>query len=278
MNERILVLGNGWLGNRLASHLGAVMGNADITDRGSVAEAIEKERPSIVVNAAGKTGRPNVDSCEDDPVGTVVANVAGPIILARECLSRSIYMVHLGSGCVYDGRRPDNDGWHEEDEPNFKGSLYSRSKACAEGALRDVPILQLRLRMPFDGTPHPRNLITKLTRYKRVVSVPNSMTCVDDFLAVASRLMERRKTGIWNVVNPGALTHPEILDLYREIVEPGHRYEIMPLEELQRTVRVGRSHCVLSTAKLEREGIILHPIGVALRDALSQYKERKGKE
>lgn len=279
MSDRVLIFGNGWLGNRLAKRLGGTIDETDITDRWSTVEVLEEERPTVVINAAGKTGRPNVDSCEDEPALTLAVNVGGPIILAQECIARKIFMVHLGSGCIYTGAGPgmiaDGGGYREDDSPTFAGSLYSRSKATAEQALRNLRVLQVRLRMPFDGTPHPRNLITKITKYEKVISVLNSLTCVDDFLEATAQLIATREVGVWNIVNPGPLTHPEILDLYREIVDPDFRYEVMPLEELSQKVKTGRSNCVLSVHKLENSaGIKLRTAKEALRYALLEYKTK----
>lgn len=270
MADRILIFGNGWLGNKLAKALGGQISFEDITRRDRVIEALDEGKPTVVVNAAGKTGRPNVDSCESDPAGTMAVNVAGPVILARECVARGIFLVHLGSGCIYNGWKKD---YSEEDPPNFFGSVYSRSKILAEEALKGLNVLQLRLRMPFEGEPGPRNLITKLSKYSRVINIPNSLTYIPDFVEVARQLIERRATGIWNVVNAGSLTHPEILSRYRELVDPDHRFEEMSLEELSKVTTAGRSNCVLSTSKLKAAGIKMRSAKEALEEALRKYKE-----
>jgi dTDP-4-dehydrorhamnose reductase len=271
MTDRILVFGNGWIGNRLATEFKAEIVRADITNRIAVQAALERRAPTVVINAAGKTGRPNIDGCEADPSGTLLVNTAGPILLAEECLSRGIFMVHLGSGCVYEGAGP----FTEADPPNFFGSIYSRSKALSEAALKNLPVLQLRIRMPFDGTPNPRNLITKLVGYPRIISVPNSLTYIDDFIVAAECLIAARRTGIWNIVNPGAITHGQILDLYRKIVDPDHKFETMALEELAAVTKAGRSNCVLDGGKLAGEGIRLQPVEAALSDALNDYRMRQ---
>lgn len=221
--EGILVFGRGWIGSRVARDCAAPAASADITDWRSVAAELRRRRPRVVVNAAGRTGTPNVDWCETHPVETHLANVAGPLILAAECADRAIPLVHVGSGCVYDGPPLFGDGWKEDDRPNFDRSLYSRSKVLSERALADFPgVVQLRVRMPFDGHPGPRNLITKLVSYRRVIDVPNSVTRVSDLTEVVRRFAEKPLPGIWNVVNDGPVTNVRILDLYREIVDPSH--------------------------------------------------------
>lgn len=280
MKKRILVWGGGWFGGLFVERTNAVWAKEDIADPDAVGRVLDEVDPEVVINCAGKTGRPNIDWCESHPIDTLRSNVAGPIILATECIRREVQLVHLGSGCVYEGAGPgmlgDGGGWCEEDSPNFRGSLYSRSKILSEQALKEMGgILQLRIRMPFDGSGSPRCLITKLVGYRSVISVLNSLTWVPDFITTALFLIGKEETGIWNVVNPGPMKHEEILELYKEIVDPQFTYETIPLEALSDRVKAGRSNCVLSSKKLEDAGLYLMPAKDALRVALTHYKWRR---
>jgi hypothetical protein len=58
------------------------------------------------------------------------------------------------------------------------------------------------------------------------------------------------------------------MELYKEVVDPGHSFEKLTLEELGDVVKAGRSNCLLSTKKLESEGIRLQGVEEALREAL----------
>ena len=62
-----------------------------------------EHRPEVVINCAGKTGRPNVDWCDAHPDETLRVNVTGAITLLEECRRLGIYLVHLSSGCIYEG-------------------------------------------------------------------------------------------------------------------------------------------------------------------------------
>jgi len=251
----------------------AVAPSADIADAAAVAKALDAEKPDVVINAAGKTGRPNVDWCEDHKVETMRSNVTGPLVLLEECAKRGIYWVHLSSGCVYSG---DNGGkgFTEADAPNFFGSFYSRTKAWSETALREFPVLILRLRMPFDGTTDSRNLIMKLKGYTRVLDAMNSVTYLPDFLRAAALLIERRRTGVWNLVNDGPISPCRVMELYREIVDPSHTFERLTLNDLPQVVKAGRSSCVLSLEKLTKEGIRMTPIEAAMREALNLIRKK----
>ncbi|MFH0851926.1 MAG: sugar nucleotide-binding protein [Candidatus Peregrinibacteria bacterium] len=211
---RILLFGGrGYLAHKFLSiYPDTILSDADIADPQAVARVLDEARPDVVINTAGKTGVPNVDWCEDHKRETLRSNVTGPLVLLEECAKRGIYWVHLSSGCVYEG---DNGGkgYTEEDGPNFTGSFYSRTKAWSEKTLREFPVLILRLRMPFDGVLHPRNLISKLAKFERVLDVENSITCLTDFLAAARLLINRRATGVYNIVNEEAISPYRIMEL-----------------------------------------------------------------
>jgi dTDP-4-dehydrorhamnose reductase len=269
-----IVFGAGFLGPRLARELeGARLVSVDITDAAAVRAVLRDHRPAAVVNAAGKTGVPNVDWCETHQAETYRANVTGPLVLAEACAVSGAYLLHLGSGCVFYGDSPVPGGWREDDFAN-PVSFYSRTKYAADLVLSRLPHVGVaRLRMPIDGTPGPRNLITKLAGYGEVIDVENSVTVVDDLIAAVRGLLARRAAGVFHVVNPGVMRHRDLLALYREIVDPGHRYDLIPEADLvaRGLAAKPRSNCVLASPRLAALGIALRPVDVALRDAMTQY-------
>lgn len=272
---RIILFGaRGSLGEQLLKlYPQAETPKSDIADPAVVEEIFDRERPDLVINAAGKTGRPNVDWCEEHKDETLRSNVTGPLVLLETCGKRGIPWVHLSSGCIYEG---DNGGrgFSEEDPPNFTGSFYSRTKLWSDQILKDFAedperhLLVLRLRMPFDGSLHPRNLIMKLRGYARVLDVPNSLTYLPDFLTAAKTLIERGATGVWNIANAGTISPFDIMVRYRELVYPGHSFERLAPKDLPAVVRAGRSNCVLRTQKLETAGIRLRSVQEAVDEAL----------
>lgn len=274
---KYLIFGNGYLGNKFKQLLeDAVIDPADINDTAAVRAAIEKHKPFAVINCAAKTGKPNVDWCEDHKDETLDANLRGPLNLLRVCQDMNQYWVQIGSGCIYQG---DNGGrgWAETDAPNFDGSYYSKVKGWLNDILADFDVLQLRLRMPLDAEPGPRNFITKITTYPKVISVPNSITVIDDLVMAAKALMEKKAVGIYNVANPGAIEHKEILEMYKEIVDPNHTYTPITLEQLGTMTKAGRSNCVLDGKKLADAGVHLPEIRGRVRELLVEYKKHLDK-
>jgi glucose-1-phosphate thymidylyltransferase len=274
MNMKILIFGKGYIGKRMAGEWpDAVFSDARIEDRAAVARSLDEARPDAVVNAAGKTGRPNVDWCEDHQAETYASNVEGPMVLAEECARRGIYLLHLASGCVFYGPSPDPAGWREDDYANPE-SFYSRSKYAADLLLSRLPnVGVVRLRMPIDRVRDGRNLIDKLVGYKQVIDVENSVTVIDDLIHVCRRLLEKKAPGVFHAVNPGTMRHRDLIDLYRAFVDPRHACEWILAEELESRglTKAKRSNCILQSTRLEELGIRMRPVAEALVDTMAKY-------
>lgn len=269
---KAIVLGNGYLGNRISQELSyplfKIRIGEDVTE---LKNLLDREQPTHVISAIGKTGRPNIDWCETHKIETLDGNVIAPYLLLRECFGRDIHLTHIGSGCIYSG---DNGGkgFSEQDEPNFFGpQFYAKTKIIGEKILSQFPCLQLRIRMPIDDRPSERNLIDKLVKYTKVIDIPNSMTTVPDMISALGILVETGKTGIYNLVNPGTISAKEIMELYQKIVDPSHTFETFSLDDLNKITVGKRSNCKLSIDKLAEEGIILPEIRNAVVSCLTHY-------
>ncbi len=272
--QKILIFGAGWLGNKYKDYLGATLSAANITVKKSVEKELDEYKPNVVINTAGKTGRPNIDWCEDHKIETIESNTIGPIVLMNACLKRNIHLVHLSSGCIFNGASAHTNGFTENDAPN-PVSFYSWTKAWADEVLKNFPVLILRIRMPIDSLPSPRNLITKLSGYNNIIDVENSITIVDDLLFATRKLIQKKKTGIYNITNPEAVKHKDIMQWYKEIVDSNHKYTMIPAQDLliKKIAKAGRSNCVLDTSKLQKEGIILHNTKDAIIACMKEYKK-----
>ncbi|KAF5621041.1 dTDP-glucose 4 6-dehydratase [Fusarium tjaetaba] len=223
-------------------------------DRENVAKALEVFKPTHVLNAAGCTGRPNVDWCEDNKAQTVLSNVIGTLTVADECHRRGVHCTVFATGCIYqyDEEHPvGGKGFKETDAPNFDGSFYSMTKAHVEPILASFDnILILRLRMPVSDDLNPRNFVTKISQYEFVVDIPNSNTILHDLLPASIILAESRDTGVYNFTNPGAISHNEVLGLFKEIVRPAFTWKNFSVEEQAKVIKAGRSNCQLDSTKL----------------------------
>lgn len=275
----ILIIGKGYIGTRMAeSWPDAVLADKRINSKEDVLALIDEHKPDAILNAAGVTGKPNVDWCEDHQLETIEGNTILPIEIAKACAERGVYMLHLGTGCIFYGSSPHEDGkWREDDYAN-PVAVYTRAKYAADLVLTTMPNIGIaRLRMPIDDHPCAPNLIDKLARYDRVVDVTNSATVMEDLIMACHALIEKKAEGVFHTVNPGAIRHKEIMEMYQELVDPDHTCEWLTEEELVTTglAKRKRSNNVMSSERLEALGIHMRPIHEAVRDAMEKYAKAK---
>jgi 3,5-epimerase/4-reductase len=242
----------------------------DVSDYNKVKEALSSAKPDVILNCAGKTGKPNVDWCEDNKVETMKVNVQGALNIACACKELGLYLAHIGSGCIYEG---DNGGkgFGEEDAPNFYGSFYSRTKIYSEQALKEFNPLQLRVRIPIEGKPGSKNVIDKLLKYKKIISIENSFTIVEDFLHASYELIQKRERGVFNMTNVGSMDHKYLMEQYQKIVDPQKSFEFMSLEDLKNITKAPRSNCTLDTTKREALGISMPSIKERIPEIMEEY-------
>lgn len=260
----------GWIGQKIIALLieqghTAYAANSRLENREEIINEIEKIKPDYIINAAGVTGRPNVDWCENHQQETIRANIIGALNLVDVAFLYGIHVTNFGTGCIYryDEEHPmfSGIGFKEEDKPNFQGSFYSKGKMMLDELLTSYPnVLNLRLRMPISSDLHPRNFITKITKYAKVVNIPNSMTILDDLLPIAIELTKRGRTGNYNFTNPGTISHNEILALYKTYIDPMFTWTNFTEEEQNKILLAPRSNNELDVSKLKGEFPELPPI------------------
>jgi 3,5-epimerase/4-reductase len=136
-NNVYLLFGkNGWIGGKLIELLTAQgktfhLAESRTYNRESVVAEIEKYKPTHVLNAAGVTGRPNVDWCEDHKAETIRSNVIGCLNVADICAEKGIHHLLYATGCIFEydaAHTIGGAGFLETDAPNFHKSYYSHTK------------------------------------------------------------------------------------------------------------------------------------------------------
>ena len=264
----VLVWGGkrGWIGQQLVDMINEREGwcarsaMMRMEDREAVGIELDLTKPDRVICAAGTTGRPNVDYLESHKDEAVRNNVIGLLNLADLTNERKIPLLNMSTGCIYEYETKGEGahtlgsgiGFTETDEPNFTASWYSKTKALVEPILMGAfPLVcTLRLRMPISDDLSPRSFVTKITKYERVVNVPNSMSVLYDLLPVAVDMCMRGDTGIYNFVNPGVISHNEILAMYKQYIDPSFQWTNFSLEEQDKILKAKRSNNELDASKL----------------------------
>jgi dTDP-4-dehydrorhamnose reductase len=289
-NNVYLLFGkNGWIGGKLIELLTAQgktfhLAESRTYNRESVVAEIEKYKPTHVLNAAGVTGRPNVDWCEDHKAETIRSNVIGCLNVADICAEKGIHHLLYATGCIFEydaAHTIGGAGFLETDAPNFHKSYYSHTKAMVEDMLSVFPTTcTLRVRMPISDDLSPRNFVTKIVKYDRVVDVPNSMTVLTELLPVSLIMAERRLTGIYNFCNPGAISHNEVLALYKKYVDPSYTWNNFTLDEQAQILKAGRSNNTLDHTKLTNAlpDVHIDEIHVAMEKVFQRMRENLEKD
>jgi 3,5-epimerase/4-reductase len=270
MKNNILILGNGYIANKLQKQWGAPIYDKRILNYQDAARMFQKHKPRVLVNCIGHTGAHNVDDCELDVDKCILANTMVPVWLGELSFRNPVKLVHISSGCIYHYDYSKKKLITEEDVPDYYNLFYSRTKIYAEGVLNALSqrsnILIARIRIPLDTCPHPRNILSKLIKYKSVIDIPNSITYIPDFIRALEHLIKINAKGIFNLTNKGGLRYPALMDVYKKFV-PDFKYTILPLKDL----KLDRTNLVLSVSKLEKTGFKVRKIKDVLEECVEQY-------
>ncbi len=256
----------------------------DYADRPKLTELLRRERPEFLINAAGYTGKPNVDACELHKSECLMGNAVLPGTIAQACADAGVPWGHVSSGCIYTGRRADGAGFTEADPPNFtfrtdNCSFYSGTKALGEETLAGVPnVFVWRLRIPFSEVDSPRNYLSKLMRYASLLEAENSISQLDEFVAATFACWEKRVPfGTYNVTNPGHVTTREVVDLIKKTGVSNKDFKFFTDEaEFMRTAaKTPRSNCVMDSRKLAATGIRMTEVHEAVERDLRKWVKQK---
>jgi len=312
----ILLLGaSGYIGEAFAKELQLRKTNfiplarkqVDYTRFDALLEFLKTKKPAFVINAAGYTGKPNVDACELAKADTIVGNTLLPQIIAHACAVAGIPWGHISSGCIFSGAkiveggktRVEKDmtkselralvekwpqsvhGYTETDTPNFSFrdlpcSFYSGSKALGEEAIANIGQSYVwRLRIPFDEFDNARNYLSKVQRYQKVYDNVNSISHRADFAKACLDLWESRAPfGTYNVTNPGFVTTRHVVRQLEKILKPAKKFEFWASDEefYKVAAKTPRSNCVMDTSKLLATGVKIRGVEEALEYSLKNWK------
>jgi dTDP-4-dehydrorhamnose reductase len=282
----------------------------DYTNFSALLEFLKTKKPEFVINAAGYTGKPNVDACELHKADTLQGNTLFPQTVAHACAAAGIPWGHVSSGCIYSGAkivehgntRTEKDftkpelralvekspqsvcGFTETDTPNFSFrdgpcSFYSGTKALGEEAIANIGQIYIwRLRIPFDEFDNARNYLSKVQRYSKVYDNVNSISHRADFVKACLDTWELRAPfGIYNVTNPGFVTTRHVVEQIEKILKPKHKFEYWSSDEefYKVAAKTPRSNCVMDTTKLVSVGAKIRGVEEALEHSLKNWQPEK---
>lgn len=292
---KILIFGaNGWIGNKvynyiLSKNIDVIKAKSRANDLDDVKNELETKQPTHVMSFIGRThgifegtAITTIDYLEKPGklVENVRDNLFSPVSLALLCDKLGIHFTYLGTGCIfnYDSDHPygkEINGFTENSTPNFFGSSYSIVKGFTDQLTKLLPnTLNLRIRMPITDENISRNFITKITSYSKICSIPNSMTVLDDMFPIILDMATQNITGTVNLTNPGLISHNEILEMYKEIVDSDFTWENFDIEEQDKILLSKRSNNYLDTSRLESMYQVKN-IKDSVRDILIKMRNKR---
>ena len=281
--KKVLVFGSsGYVGQEFVNQLHrnnnivvCAPSHKTLSTMSDVYKLIRNISPNQIYNAAGYTGKPNVDAAENEKDKCFFGNVLMPLWIAEASSSLKIPFGHVSSGCVYNGYQKH---YTELDEPDFSFkqnncSFYSGTKAQAEELLKVYDNTYImRLRIPFNKENSPRNYLTKLLTYSTILNLDNSISHKEEFVSTCIKLLDNDvPTGIYNLTNDGYVNAEYVLGCFKKHHPPlsfriSTKKFFASIEEFMTKAVAPRSNCILDTDKLRK-------IGFGMRDARETVDE-----
>lgn len=163
--QRVMVTGAGGQLGRALLHaewpdsiaaVGVAHDSLDIASAGAVDRAVAEGGFSAVVNAAAYTA---VDNAERDRDRAFAVNHQGALNLARACARNGAVLVHVSTDYVFDGTKPEP---YVESDPINPASIYGRSKAAGEEAIRAHLDRHVILRTAWLFSAGPNNFVSRI--------------------------------------------------------------------------------------------------------------------
>lgn len=270
MKNRIIILGNGFVGSNLAKHFlkqniehSVFSKNTfDYSNQAYLKNYLSNIKDDIkaVINCSGYTGVPNVDACEKNKDLCWKLNVSDPINVVEACNDLNIPIIHVGSGCIYSGY---DKIYTEDDTPDFgvgsrDASYYSQCKHSFEMMSKHCNRYIFRIRIPYIDESCSKNYFNKILKYNTLINELNSVTSIKDFnLFVEAFLnkLEQIPYGLYNVVHTQPVMAEEVIDILKKNGLNNPEWHFIKTKDLNTVAK--RSNCVLSTDKIKNLGLEL---------------------
>ena len=223
VKNRIIITGaNGMLGQRTVEYYSSkeniellatsvedksVIGSVDyiscdIKSRDKIKKIIYDYCPDFIIHTAAFT---NVDLSEKLREDAWKINVKGVEYIAEAARAIDARIIHISTDYIFDGK---NGPYDENAHPNPVG-YYGRTKLASENALKISGTLFTILRtnvlygIAFNSRPDfVRWVINSLGNSEKIRIVKdqiNNPTFIDDLVQAINKIIEFRKTGVYNI-------------------------------------------------------------------------------
>jgi dTDP-4-dehydrorhamnose reductase len=279
---KFLLFGHkGWIGKQLLellklnSDAEIITTDIRVDNYDEIENFIINSKPDRIISVIGRTYGNNINSIDYlEQKGNLNININdnlySPLNLALISNKYNIHFTYMGTGCIFNGYEQE---YTENDDPNFFGSSYSIVKGFTDKIIKKFDnTLNVRIRMPItNDITSNRNFINKIINYKKICSMNNSMTFLPDLLPLMIDMIIKKEIGTINLTNPGYISHNEILELYKELINPDFKWENMTIEEQNKILLSERSNNILNTQKLQKLYPDVKDIKTSIKDLFLNY-------
>lgn len=168
-----------------------------------------------IINCTGYTG--------NDKELSIHGNLNAPIILTEFVnIVKELTIVHISSCGIY--KNYINKIYDEKDKPNHSFShphcldFHSGTKVLAEQIIQRYPNHYIcRAGILFDHIDDPKNYLTKLTKFDKLLSVENSLSNRYEFVKGCIHLIENKcDFGTYNITNSGFASTEKICSIIKK--------------------------------------------------------------
>jgi dTDP-4-dehydrorhamnose reductase len=272
-----VIIGNGKVASVLRKSGDFTLTHSDIevSDDQSVKKSLSSfPQGTVVINTAAKI---NLEWCEVNKKECESVNYTGAINVSRACIEFGHRLVHISSGCIFDGMTSDRV-YSEADTPS-PAAWYTKMKAEADEVIfeENERATIVRPRQLISSVPNVTNMITKFMSMDegRFIDSKNSLTCIEDMSQMIDHLVDNHHYGIFNLANSGFISPYEVALSIKEHLKPGLKVTKTSYEDYVKTLGVKRVNTLLDITKLKSTGYTPRSAKEALFWCVNNYGKTK---
>ena len=190
--------------NRLHNQAGYTYYNVDLLDRSASMSCLEQIAPDIIIHTAAMT---NVDACEQHQKECDLMNISVVAHLLEYCEPHGVYLVHLSTDFIFDGKKGDI---YKEDDQAHPVNHYGLSKWKSEEMITKSKVDHAILRTILvyglvDGNDRSNIVLwvkDSLENNKEIRVVTDQLrmpTYAEDLAEACWLAVEKKAKGVYNV-------------------------------------------------------------------------------